>query len=235
MLSHNLKLTALSLALVPMLVVFAMVFFKKVRGLFEQVDESEGRLTTILQENLTGIRVVRAFARQEFEIGKFLTRNGEFRDLEYRLFVLLAHYWTLSEIMVFSQMGLTLFGGAYFVMRGEISIGTWILFWWLIRTIIWPLRQIGRVIVDSGKATVSIDRIAEILAEPPESVEEVPASPVRGDIEVRGLSFSFRDGRPVLNDLSLNIRSGEGSRRWSICSCGSTTTSRVRFESAEKN
>ena len=209
MLANDLRMTLLSLALVPFLVVFAIVFFRKVRGLFEKVDESEGRLTTVLQENLTGIRVVRAFARQEFEINKFLAHNGEFRNLEYRLFFLLSNYWTLSEYFVFAQMGVSLIGGAHFVLQGEISLGTWILFWWLLRAIIWPVRQIGRVIADSGKATVAIGRIAEVLNEQPESVDGIPDENVTGDIEVRHLTFAYRDGKPTLNDLSLTIKDGE--------------------------
>lgn len=209
MLSQDLRMSLLSLALVPVLVLSAFLFFRKVRHLFEQVDESEGALTTVLQENLTGIRVVRAFARQEFEIGKFLERNGEFRDLEYRLFIALSNYWALSDFMAFTQMGLVLFGGGYLVMQGEISLGTWVLFWWLLRTIIWPVRHIGRVLADSGKAAVAVGRIREVLNEAPESVEPAPAEPIRGDIVVERLTFSYRDGPLALDELSLTIREGE--------------------------
>lgn len=209
MLSQDLRMSLLSLALVPVLVLSAFLFFRKVRHLFEQVDESEGALTTVLQENLTGIRVVRAFARQEFEVGKFLERNGEFRDLEYRLFIALSNYWALSDFMAFTQMGLVLFGGGYLVMQGEISLGTWVLFWWLLRTIIWPVRHIGRVLADSGKAAVAVGRIREVLNEAPESVETAPAEPIRGNIVVERLTFAYRDGPLALDDLSLTIREGE--------------------------
>ena len=209
MLSRDVRMTALSLILVPLIVVFAVYFFRQVRALFQQVDESEGRLTTVLQENLTGIRVVRAFARQEFEIEKFLARNGEFRDLEYRLLIALGNYWALSDALVFAQLGLVLIGGGYFVLAGEISLGTWILFWWLIRTIIWPVRHIGRVLADTGKATVAIGRIQEILREPPEDNPPALCERVDGEIVVEGLTFQYRDGPRVLDDLWLTIRPGE--------------------------
>jgi ATP-binding cassette, subfamily B, bacterial len=209
MLSQNLWMTAVSLAVIPVLLVFAVLFFRRVRKLFELVDASEGRLTTLIQENLTGIRVVRAFGRHEFEIERFHQRNAELRDLEHRLFIALSTYWTLSDLLVFSQIGLTLIGGGYFVLQGTISIGTWVFFFWLVRTIIWPVRQIGRVLVDSGKASVAIDRIQEILGEPVESVEPMPQRPVEGDVEVRDLTFSYGDGRPALDRLSLTIHSGE--------------------------
>ncbi len=209
MLWHDLRMSLLSLSLVPLIVFFAIMFFRKVRGLFKQVDEAEGRLTTVLQENLTGIRVVRAFGRQEFEIGKFLKCNGEFRDLEYRLFLALSNYWALSDLLVFGQMGIALIGGGYFVMQGQLSLGTWVLFWWLLRTIIWPVRHFGRVLADTGKAMVAIGRIQDVLNVQPESEEEVPPEPVRGEIVLKDVSFSYHGGRPALDNLSLTIREGE--------------------------
>lgn len=163
MLTQDLKMSLLSLSLFPVIVIMAVLFFRKVRGLFEQVDESEGNLTTVLQENLTGIRVVRAFGRGDFEIEKFLERNGDFRKLEFELFKVLSVYWSFSDFLVFTQLGLVLIGGGYWVVQGKITLGTWILFWWLIRTIIWPIRHIGRVLADSGKATVAINRIRKFL------------------------------------------------------------------------
>ena len=209
MLSQDVWMSLLSLALVPVIVLFAVLFFYKVRGLFEQVDKSEGRLTTVLQENLIGIRVVRAFARQEFEIQKFQRANGEFRDLEYRLFIALSNYWTLSDFLVFGQLGLALIGGGYFVLQGAISLGTWIFFWWLLRTIIWPVRHIGRVIADSGKAVVAIGRIGDILRELPETADGVSGQPVRGNIEVRELSFAYRGEQLALNNISFTVQAGE--------------------------
>lgn len=209
MLMQDFWMTLLSLGLIPVIVFFAVRFFHKVRGLFLKVDEAEGRLTTVLQENLTGIRVVRAFARQDYEIQKFLDKNGEFRDLEYKLFLTLTRYWTLSDILVFSQLGIVLIGGATFVIQGSITLGTWVLFWWLVRTIIWPVRRIGRVLADTGKATVAIGRIQEVLTVETESEEPSAEIPVQGDIEVRNLSFAYADGRNVLHDLNLSILEGE--------------------------
>ena len=209
MLAENVRMSLLSFALVPFIILFAVLFFRQVRGLFQQVDESEARLTTMLQENLTGIRVVRAFARQEYEIEKFLERNGEFRDHEYRLFIAFSNYLALSDLLVFSQIGLVLIGGGFFVLQGSISLGTWLLFWWLLRTIIWPIRHFGRVLTDAAKATVAIGRIQEILEEEQESVQEDRSEPVQGDIVVQNLTFHFGTGEPALNDLSLTIRAGE--------------------------
>jgi ATP-binding cassette subfamily B protein len=209
MLSQNVQMSLLSLGMVPFLILFAVLFFRKVRHLFEKVEVCDGRLTTLLQENLMGIRVVRAFAQQKFEVQRFHARNGELRDLEYRLFIALSNYWTLSDLLIFIQMGMVLIGGGYMALRGEITVGTWVFFSWLLRTIIWPVRQIGRVLVDSGKASVAIDRIQAILSEPVESEEPTPAEPVCGDIEVQSLTFCYKEGPAALENLSITIRRGE--------------------------
>lgn len=209
MFSQNIKMSLLSLCMLPVIVTFALIFFWKVRNLFQEVDEAEGRLTTVLQENLTGIRVVRAFGRGHFEIEKFLERNEEFRDLEFRLFKHLSVYWSFSDFMIFFQLGLVLIGGSYMVMNQQITIGTLVLFWFLMQTIIWPIRHIGRVLADTGKATVAIDRIREILKQEAESFEEPSDIPVEGDIEIRDLSFAYKENQPVLRDLSLSIKKGE--------------------------
>jgi ATP-binding cassette subfamily B protein len=209
MFSQNFWMSVLSLVLFPVLLIFAVIFFRKVRRLFEEVDKSEGQLTTVVQENLTNIRVVRAFAQQDYEIKKFSEKNDEFRDLEHRLFIALSNYWSVSDLLVFAQLGLALIGGAYFAMQGTITLGTWVLFFWLLRTIIWPVRHIGRVLSDAGKAVVAMNRIREILNTSEESQEDTPTEPIRGDIEIRNLTFAYGDGRPVLDDVSLAIREGE--------------------------
>ena len=214
MLTEHVGMTLLSFALVPLIVLFAILFFRQARVLFKRVDESEGRLTTRLQENLTGIRVVRAFARQEHEIERFLGCNGEFRDHEHRLFIAFSNYLALSDFLVFAQIGLVLVGGGYFVLQGTITLGTWLLFWWLLRTIIWPIRHFGRVLSDAAKATVAIGRIREILDEPEEAVvgdlaEHATGDDVAGDIVIEDLTFAYGDGAPALENLSVTIGRGE--------------------------
>ena len=214
MLRQDLRMTLVSLSVIPFIITFAILFFRKVRELFEKVDKAEGKLTTVLQENLTGVRVVRAFHQQDFEIEKFQQHNGSFRDLEQRLFLALSNYWALSDILCFGQLGVILIGGGYFAMQGQLSIGTWVMFFWLLRTIIWPIRHFGRVLADSGKASVAIGRIQEILDQPTE--ENLAPAPeldvnvnVAGDIVIQDLSFAYKNNVPAIAELSMNIREGE--------------------------
>jgi len=209
LLAHSVTMTLVTFSLVPVIIVWAVRFFLKVRKLFLAADESEGRLTSVIQENLTGIRVVRAFARQEYEIERFSKCNAEFRDLEHDLIKKLGTYWAGSDLLCFAQMGIVLVGGGYAVLGGQLSLGTYILFWLVLRDIIWPIRHIGRVIADSGKATVAIGRIQEILSVEEESREAVPETPPQGAIEIENLRFAYKPGVPVLDGISLNIRKGE--------------------------
>jgi ATP-binding cassette subfamily B protein len=204
------RLAWVSLSLLPFIFLGAFVFFTKVKALFQVTDEAEGELTAVLQENLTGIRVVRAFARQEFEIAKFAQRNAAFRDHNNRLIALMGKYWGTQDLFSQGQIALVLFTGALFVMDGSMTVGTLFAFLTYIGMIIWPIRQLGRVLTDSGKAVVALGRMNDILRESEESLEPAPR-PGRADgaIEFKGVTFGYAADRPVLRDLSFSARAGE--------------------------
>ena len=167
-------------------------------------------MTTMLQENLTGIRVVRAFARQGFEKEKFGEKNADFRDLNNRLIKLLGVYYGLSDLICLSQIGILLIVGALWVLEGFLSVGTLFAFITYESMIIWPIRHMGRVLTDSGKAIVSMGRLAEVLAEPVETQHEsYPASALQGEIAFNHLSFSYSVDKPVLTDVSFHLPAGQ--------------------------
>jgi ATP-binding cassette subfamily B protein len=204
------RLAWLSLCLLPILACGAYLFFSGVKTVFQQTDEAEAAMTATLQENLTGIRVVRAFARQAYEIDRFAKHNAAFRDQNRRLIDLMSLYWSTSDLFAMSQMGLVLFGGAYFIMDGSLTVGTLFAFMTYVAMVIWPIRQLGRVLTDTGKAVVSLGRIREVLDASDESEEHAPEEGrARGEIEIEGLTFAYAQGRPVLRDVSLHVRPGE--------------------------
>ena len=202
-------MSLISICLFPVLILFGLFYYGKIRAIFEKVEAAEGELTTVLQENLTGIRVVRAFAQQDREIAKFREANSKFRELEVEMFHILSIYWSLSDLVIMLQIGLSLIGGAYFAMTGAITIGGWIFFWWLTKTIVWPVRHFGRVVADAGRAAVAMKRINNILGEAEESVEPIPEGPVEGKIEIHDLSFAYEASHDVLKNLTLTIDQGE--------------------------
>lgn len=205
-------MTWISVSVFPVIIAFAIYFFRRVKVLFKEMDEAEGAMTTVLQENLTGIRVVRAFARQDFEAEKFGVKNRAYRDRNYRLIKLLASYWAVSDLLCFGQIGLVLGFGAHYLLAGDMSVGTLYAFLTFVSLVIWPVRHMGRVLTDSGKAIVSLGRLREILASEEESYgdnsEESPARAARGEVEVRDLNFSFGD-EPVLQGISLHVPAGK--------------------------
>ena len=167
-------------------------------------------MTAVLQENLTGIRVVRAFARQAFEIGKFGDRNAEFRDNNYRLVRLMALYWATGDLIALTQIGLVIYFGSVWFMEGSLSMGTLFAFILYENMIIWPIRQLGRVLTDSGKAVVSLVRVNEILDSPEETRAETPGEGrARGEINIEHLTFGYDPDRPVLEDIGVSIAAGE--------------------------
>jgi len=204
------QLAWLSLSLMPFLVIGAFVFFRNVKKAFELTDASEGAMTATLQENLTGIRVVRAFARQEHETQKFGARNKDFRDKNNRLIQLMGYFWSVSDFFSMAQIGVVLFAGAYFTLQGSLTIGDLFIFMTCVSIVIWPVRQLGRVLTDTGKAVISLGRVNHILEATEESSEWTPEhGRARGEIRAEHLHLAYAGNDAVLNDLSIHIAPGE--------------------------
>lgn len=207
------RLALATTVLYPVIITTAVLFFGGVRKAFQTMDEAEASLTTHLQESLTGVRVVRAFARSAHEQQRFAKHNAGFRDATYMLMHRLASYWPVLDLLCFTQMGITLFFGASLAFSGEISIGVLNSFLMLGSMAIWPVRQLGRVLTDSGKAVVAIERIDSILAE---AEEEEPSEPLvvledfRGGVRFEGVRFGYADSSgPALDGVDLEIAPGE--------------------------
>lgn len=213
MLMLNAWLTLVSLILIPLIVFFGFFYFKRVKSIFKEVDEAEGRLTSVVQENITGIRVVRAFGRHDFEIDKFATPNQEYRDTSIRLTRLMANFWAPSDMLNLTQIGLALVVGSYMTAKGITSIGTLFAFLALLNMVLWPVRMIGRILMDLGKTVVAINRINEIFAEPLETQNDEatthPEGPISGRIEFRKVSFGHSKEQPTVDAIDFDLKPGE--------------------------
>lgn len=209
MFSLNVKMALVSIATIPIIFIFALIFFSKVKDTFEASDKAEAKLTTVLQENLTGIRVVKAFSRQKYEVEKFDEKNQDYRDKTYGLIKLLAIYWGSSDFICFIQIGLVLVIGSIWTVRGDISLGTLVAFTTYINMLLWPIRQMGRTLTDMGKAIISVRRIEEILNEPIEILEENHMKPkFEGNISLNNVYFEYEENRPVLKNISFTAKAG---------------------------
>jgi ATP-binding cassette subfamily B protein len=206
------RMTLVSFALIGPIIVFGYVYIGKVKHLFAEVAESEGQVTRVVQENLTGLRVVRAFARQDFEIAKFAEPNKLYRDRSLKLLRLMAWYWSTSDLIVLIQQGIVLFTGAYFISQGTLTVGTLFAFIMFLNMLLWPVRQMGRTLTDLGKSVVALNRMGEILSEPEESAPQNPAkpqSPAAGKIEITDLVFGHGGENAAINGISFTVEPGE--------------------------
>jgi len=206
------RMAAISFVLIVPIILFGYLYVGRVKHLFKEVAEAEGQVTRVVQENLTGLRVVRAFARQDFEISKFAEPNQLYRDRSLRLLRLMAWYWSISDLVVLIQQALVLFSGAYFIATGSLTVGTLFAFLMFLNMLLWPVRQMGRTLTELGKSVVALTRMGEILSEPEESAPEAPATPpcpVKGKIEVTDLVFGYGEDETELKGLSFRVEPGQ--------------------------
>ncbi len=199
-----------SLILVPAMWVGSYVFFTKITKSFRLSDESEGRMSNVLQENLTGVRVVRAFGMQQREVEKFDAASMDFRKKTFRLYNYLAVYWGSMDCVTMLQIMITLLVCVYKAIAGEISVGTLVVFTSYISMLLYPIRQLGRILSDAGKSVVALGRIRNVLEEQAEQPEEGSLRPpLNGDIVFDHVSFSYEEGNRVLDGLCMTIPAGK--------------------------
>ncbi|WP_026666091.1 ABC transporter ATP-binding protein [Butyrivibrio sp. FC2001] len=207
----DLKLSLLSAAFIPIIVLYSLFFHNKIGSAFEHADVEEGKLSAIAQENLTGVRVVRAFGREKFERERFEAKNKDYTKMWINLMRLLAAFWTSND-MISGMQGMTvLVMGSIFCVNGSITVGELIAFVSYNAMISWPVRVLGRVISEMSKAGVSIDRLRYIMnSEVEKDKEGAIEPPLDKDIEFKDVSFSYNNGQAeILRDVSFTVKAGE--------------------------
>ena len=208
--SINQKLAIISCAILPIIVLIAFFFFKRMQTTFRAADEAEGDMSTTLQENLSALRVVRAFNQERYEIVKFDKKLKEFRNLTFQVCRNLAIYWGGSDFICLTQILVVIIFGVLEAKAGNLSIGNFFVFVSYEGMILWPMRNFGRILSDMGKMTVSIQRIQDILHTPIEDVVSGQKPSLKGTIEFKNVSFKYDDGEHlVLDDISFTVKEGQ--------------------------
>ncbi len=207
----NPRMTVISLAITPVVLTAAVIYFIYVKRIFRQVEEAESRMTSAVQENATSNRVVKAFANEPFEMEKFDRTSLDFREESMRLTRLMAFFWSSTDILIFGQYALTASFGVYSVVTGSLATGEFIAFLSLLGMIVWPLRQLGRIVGDFGKTQVALERIDEIMDAEDEHTRDRGEEPaISGNIRFEDVGFQFADDtKPLLKDLSFTAAPGE--------------------------
>lgn len=204
----NVKMAIVCGVFVPIILGYTMIFFGWIAKGFLKCDEAEGELMVNVQENLTGVRVVRAFGREQHEIASFDKKCDVYADSWISLAGTMGVYWGLGDIASALQILAVVSFGAFFAAKGEITLGTMLIFISYTQTISGPVRQLGRVISEMSKTGVSLQRINEIFAAEVEKEPDFPQTPpLNRDISFKNVSFSYGE-RNVLQNLTFDIPAG---------------------------
>ena len=202
-------LTLIAMLPTPVIILYSFRFHKKVYDGFLECDENEARLSAIAQENLTGVRVVRAFGRERSEIDKFQKQNNIHTGLWEKMAKTLSQFWSVSDILSGIQVMLVVIFGAWFCVQGDLNEGEYIAFISYNSMMVWPVRMLGRMISEMSKAGVSIDRVAYIMDSPVEQ-DEVDAvdAPMDGDICFEHVNFAYENAPQMLHDITFTMKAG---------------------------
>lgn len=209
----NYILALITLVFIPLVLLFSAIYFSKIAHNFLKADEADGESTACLQENLTGIRVVRAFGQEKMETEKFSQKAANVRDLWTNLGAKLGVFWATGDLFAGVQILTVLSVGTVLVVNQMLSAGMFIAFMAYSYIMIWPVRNMGRILGELSKANISLGRVREVLETEPE--KDSPDSidmEIKGEIEFKNVSFSFNDDdskRKVLDNVSFKIEKGK--------------------------
>ena len=210
MFTINVKLTLVSSIFIPMIIGYSLFFHNGIGKSFEKVDIEEGKLSSIAQENLTGVRVVRAFGRESYERERFEAQNEHYTNMWVHLMRLLAAFWSSSDLFSYLQIFSVLCVGTVLCVNGEMSAGDFIAFNSYTTMLMWPIRNIGRVIANLAKAGISIERLMYIMNSKEEKdVEGAKDVDLHQDIAFNHVSFQYENGSAeILDDINFTIKAG---------------------------
>lgn len=219
MFSMNVQVTLAAAVFFPVIIGYSCYFYSRIGKRFQDADEAEGALSSTVQENLTGVRVVRAFGREKYEIDRFDQKNNAYSDLWVYLGKLMSVYWASGDLITNLQVLTVMVMGVIFAVQGRITLGEFMAFISYNASLTWPVRSLGRIISDMSKAGVSMERVAYILQAREEDFDEnkgyeeedctgkkKPA--VDGDICFQNVSFAYSPEHPVLHNINFTIPAG---------------------------
>jgi ATP-binding cassette subfamily B protein len=209
MLTMNPKLTLVAAAPLPLILAYSIFFRRDIAKGFLECDESEGLLSAMAQENLTGVRVVRAFGREKFEKDRFEAQNQEVTTLWEKLSWVMSRFWSVADILSGTQILLLVTFGAVFCVEGTLTSGEYLAFISYNSMLVWPIRQLGRMISELSKAGVALDRIMFITeAQQETDPAEAIAADMGGDITFDHVTFAYEEGKDILTDVSFTVPAG---------------------------
>lgn len=208
--SISVKLMLVALVFLPIIVLYSLFFHNKLAATFAVADEEEGNLSSIAQENLTGVRVVRAFGRERYEKARFEKQNDIYTAAYMKLSALMSAFWSIGDGISGLQVFVIVVLGTLAVYHGEMTPGNFIAFISYNAMLVWPIRRLGRVISEMSRAGVSIDRIRYIMNAQEEVNIAQPLKPdMHQDIIFDHVTFRYDEQGPdIIKDVSFAIEKG---------------------------
>lgn len=210
----NRKLSLIVLAFVPFVIAYSGIFYRLIARRFTDADEAEGALSTVVQENLTGVRVVRAFGREKFEMDRFQEKNDAFANLWIKLGTLSGLYWGVGGMITGLLIVTVIVLGAVEAVHGNMSVGEFVAFASYNTTLVWPVRALGRILSDMSKAGVSFERVDYIVGAVEEAyteekeIQEAKEAAANYAISFENVTFAYENGQDVLKNVSFDIPQG---------------------------
>ena len=209
MFTINVKLALIAVILIPINIAYSAYGHKRMGKIFEEADVEEGKLSAVVQENLTGVRVVRAFGRELFEKERFEKQNHDYWKMWIRIDWVLAWFWAIGTLLLSLQTMIVVVLGAVFAVRGEMLAGEYIAFFSYNIMLTWPIRLLGRLISGLSRSEIATDRIRYIMDSEPEKDEGKKQRPdMTGDIVFNNVSFAYDESKEIVKDVSFRIKGG---------------------------
>jgi ATP-binding cassette subfamily B protein len=210
MFSMDVYMSLISLVLVPVIFVFSVFYFRRVSLNFARADAAEGIMQAAAQENYTGVRVVRAFGREAWEAEKFAEKTGNYAKIWNEIGKMLGLFWGAGDLLSGLQLTIILAAGVWRCVHGDLTPGTFLAFYAYCNWMIWPIRQLGRILSDLSKTKVAVDRVREILSAEQETDPPDALYPeIKGEICFDNVKFAYNEGEPVLHNISFTLKQGE--------------------------
>jgi len=210
MFSMDVFMSLMALVLIPVILIFSIIYFRRVSKEFTRADEAEGSMQAAAQENYTGVRVVRAFGREAYEMDRFAEKTRIYRGIWVRIGKMLGIFWGAGDFFTGLQLAIIVGAGVWRSVTGDLTPGTFLAFYTYCNWMIWPVRALGRILSELSKTMVASNRVREILSVEPETDPPGALTPeLRGEVCFKNVSFCYGKGEPVLRDISFTLKPGE--------------------------
>lgn len=204
------EIAVITIAVLPVMFIYSFLLVKRVRKLYRATEDSDGLVSAKIEETLSGIRLVKAYNNEKYEIKEFDNHLNDYRHKFIKWRKLSSFFFASSDVFVFGQIVLTTLFGLYLALNNQITVGTLVVAFSFVTMVVWPVRDVAMTLSNLARAIAAMDRINVILHQPLEDIESGLRPDIKGSIDIENMSFQYDDGDEViLKDINLSVKQGE--------------------------